>query len=207
MKKGFGNSFTYNMNKKYDLKNLTPNIRFLSDIKDVLFDQEWYLNQRENPAIYYMYRGLEKKDNLRYDITVIPPFLMGQEPVKTLGHFHGLDSNEMYIVLEGQGLFLLQKGKDKIEEFIAIKGKKGDCIIVPKGFAHITINPTKNETLKMANWVKDESGFDYETVKDKKGLCYYFTINGWVKNNNYQNIPEIKFKEPDNYPENLEFLK
>ncbi len=207
MKKGFGNSFTYNMNKKYDLKNLTPNIRFLSDIKDVLFDQEWYLNQRENPAIYYMYRGLEKKDNLRYDITVIPPFLMGQEPVKTLGHFHGLDSNEMYIVLEGQGLFLLQKGKDKIEEFIAIKGKKGDCIIVPKGFAHITINPTENETLKMANWVKDESGFDYETVKDKKGLCYYFTVNGWVKNNNYQNIPEIKFKEPDSYPENLEFLK
>jgi glucose-6-phosphate isomerase len=195
------------MNKKYDLKNLTPNIRFLSDIKDVLFDQEWYLNQRENPAIYYMYRGLEKKDNLRYDITVIPPFLMGQEPVKTLGHFHGLDSNEMYIVLEGQGLFLLQKGKDKIEEFIAIKGKKGDCIIVPKGFAHITINPTENETLKMANWVKDESGFDYETVKDKKGLCYYFTVNGWVKNNNYQNIPEIKFKEPDSYPENLEFLK
>lgn len=207
MKKGFGNSFTYNMNKKYDLKNLTPNIRFLSDIKDVLFDQEWYLNQRENPAIYYMYRGLEKKDNLRYDITVIPPFLMGQEPVKTLGHFHGLDSNEMYIVLEGQGLFLLQKGKDKIEEFIAIKGKKGDCIIVPKGFAHITINPTENETLKMANWVKDESGFDYETVKDKKGLCYYFTVNGWVKNNNYQNIPEIKFKEPDSCPENLEFLK
>jgi glucose-6-phosphate isomerase len=208
MKKESGNNFLKNgMIKEYDLKDITPNIRFLNDIKDVLFDEKWYSVQKENFELYYMYRNLEKKDNLRYDITIIPPFFMGQEPVKTLGHFHQLDSNEMYIVLEGEGLFLLQKGKDKVEEFFVINGKKGDCIIVPKGFAHVTINPTKDKTLKMANWVKDESSFDYETIKNKKGLCYYFTLNGWIKNNNYQDIPKIKFKEPDSYPKSLDFLK
>jgi glucose-6-phosphate isomerase len=190
----------------FDLDKLTPDIRKLNDIKSVIFDTEWFNKQADNPDIYYMYRGLAHDGDLRYDITVIPPFLMGTEPVKTLGHFHGEDSNEMYIVLEGEGLFLMQKGKDEVEDFYAVKGKAGDCIIIPKGYAHVTINPA-HTTLKMANWVREVSGFDYETVANKKGLCYYYTTNGWVKNNNYKNIPELQMKEPIICPTDLDFLK
>lgn len=195
-----------NSNEEFNLNELTPDIRYLNDMREVIFDRDWFEQQKNNPELYYMYRGLKWDENLRYDITVIPPFQMGKEFVKTLGHFHGIESNEMYIVLEGEGLFLFQKGKDEIEDFYAIKGKQNDCIIVPKEYAHVTINAT-NKTLKMANWAKKESGFDYETVKNKKGLCYYFTPEGWVKNNEYKNIPEVRFEEPKQCPTDLNFLK
>lgn len=188
-----------------ELKN--PNIRHVSDMKDVLFDKEWF-KSAEDRDLYYMYRGIKQMDNLRYDITVIPPFIMGNEFVKTLGHFHGEDSNEMYIILEGEGLFIFQKGKDAVEDFYAVKGEKGEAVIVPKGYAHVTINPSKTETLKMANWVREASGFDYESVEKKGGLCYFYTTSGWVKNDNYKNVPEIRFEEPlKEVPQNLDFLK
>jgi glucose-6-phosphate isomerase len=60
----------------------------------------------------------------------------------------------------------------------------------------------------MANWVNQVSGFDYKSVEDKNGLCYFYTTNGWIKNNNYKNIPEIRFEEPlKELPQNLDFLK
>lgn len=187
-----------------ELKN--PDIRKLKDMEAVLFDKNVVGTEPEK-ELYYMYRGIDQRDNLRYDITVIPPFLMGEEYVKTLGHFHGQNSNEIYIVLEGEGIFILQKGKDVVDDFYAVKGKKGDCVVVPKGYAHVTINAS-NETLKMANWVSLASGFDYDTVKKKKGLCYYYTTRGWIKNNEYKNIPEIRYEEPlKEVPENLDFLK
>jgi glucose-6-phosphate isomerase len=187
-----------------ELKN--PDIRRLKDMEDVLYNKEIVKNDPDR-EMYYMYRGVDRKDTLRYDITVIPPFLMGEEYTKTLGHFHGENNNEMYIILEGEAIWIFQKGKDVIEDFYVVRGKKGNCVIVPRGYAHVTINAT-NETLKMANWANKESGFDYQTVKDRKGLCYYYTVNGWIKNNAYKNIPEIKFEEPlKEVPQNLDFLK
>ena len=187
-----------------ELKN--PDIRKLKDMEDVLLDKNVAKSNPEQ-EIYYMYRGVDQKDGLRYDITVIPPFMMGEEYVKTLGHFHGEDANEMYILLEGEALWIFQKGKDAVENFYAVKGKKGDCVIVPRGYAHVTIN-TSDKTLKMANWANKSSGFDYETVKNKHGLCYYYTTKGWFKNNNYKNIPEIRYEEPlKEVPQNLDFLK
>ena len=41
------------------LKN--PNIRFLYDIKKVVYDKKW-LKTAPNLELYYMYRGLKKKN-------------------------------------------------------------------------------------------------------------------------------------------------
>lgn len=184
-----------------------PDIRHLSDMGSVVFDKEW-LKSAPDRDMYYMYRGLKHQDSLRYDITVIPPFLMGTEYAKTLGHFHEVGSKEMYIVLEGEALFIFQKGKDAVEKFIAVKAKKGDVAIVPEGYAHVTVNPSQTETLKMANWVNSGYTFDYKSVTDKGGLCYFYTQTGWIKNNNYKSIPEITFEEPlKEIPQNLDFLK
>lgn len=192
--------------EEINLTQLTPDIRRISGMKDVIYDKKW-LETAEDQDLYYMYRGLKTDGNLRYDITVIPPFSMGKEPVKTLGHFHAIGAREMYIVLEGEAIFLFQKGKDIVEDFYFIKGKKGNIVIVPEGYAHVTINPSNNETLKLANWINIASGFDYESVKNKNGLCYFYTDNGWIKNEKYETIPEIRSEEPmEKEPENLDFL-
>jgi glucose-6-phosphate isomerase len=184
-----------------ELKN--PDIRYVSQMDNVIIDKEWAKNNAQT-ELYYMYRNLKQENGLRYDITVIPALLMGNEFIKTKGHEHCSGHAELYVVLEGQGLFLMQKEND----VYAVKAEKGDYIIVPKEYSHITINPSETETLKMANWVSNECVSDYKMIDNNQGAMYFYTKSGWIKNNNYKNIPEIRFEEPTKQaPENLDFLK
>ena len=187
-----------------ELKN--PDIRKVKDMMEVIIDKEWATNNAELD-LYYMYRAVKQENGLRYDITVIPPLSMGEEYVKTKGHFHSSCHAEMYIVLKGEGLFLSQKGEDIIEDIYATKAKTGDVVMVPKGYAHITINAS-GEILEMANWVSPECVSEYKTIGEKNGACYFYTKKGWIKNNNYKSVPEIRFEETlKEVPEDLDFLK
>src|SRR5271157_5416728 len=67
-----------------------------------------------NPDIYFMYRNVYKKDDIRFDVTVIPPFDVRGECAKTHGHYHpgsedGLAYPEVYQVLRGSAVFIIQK--------------------------------------------------------------------------------------------------
>ena len=183
-----------------------PQIRHLNEMKNVLFDQEWAKGASDIP-LYYMYRGIKEKGELRYDITVIPPRFLGREFVKTKGHHHLGKYGELYIVLSGEGLFLFQKDNNEtVEDIYYIKAKKGDYIPVPPFYAHATINPSSEE-LKIANWVSKKCLSDYKRIEKMGGFCYYYTISGWVRNKNYKTIPEIHSKMPEkSEPKNLDFL-
>ncbi len=82
-------------------------------MKMVLHDQKW-VKTAPNIELYYMYRGLKKKNGARYDITVIPPKMLGKEFVKTKGHYHIGSYGEIYIVLKGKAIYLMQKEKNVI---------------------------------------------------------------------------------------------
>jgi glucose-6-phosphate isomerase len=184
-----------------------PDIRYLHDIKRVLYDQKW-VKTAPNIELYYMYRGLKEKNGTRYDITVIPPKMLGKEFVKTKGHYHVGPYGEIYIVLKGEAIYLMQKEKNgKIEDVYHVKAKKGDYIIIPPDYAHVTINPSKKE-LKMANWVSKKCRSDYGPIEKKGGACYFYTKSGWIKNKNYKRVPELCSKKPrKSMPKNLDFLK
>ena len=111
------------MELEFGGKRREPDIRRLSDMREVVFDQSW-LATAEDFELYYMYRDLflsrgdgEKlrEQNLRYDITIIPPGMLGREYIKTAGHYHPLVPGgsvtypELYEVLEGKALYLLQR--------------------------------------------------------------------------------------------------
>ena len=188
-----------------NLKDKTPNIRYLNDIKAVLFDQEW-AKTAPNYELYYMYRGLQEKGNLVYDITVIPSRMLGEEFVKTKGHYHIEGHGELYMVLEGEAFFLMQKEENgKILDVYCVNGKKGDFISVPSLYGHITINNSSQE-LKMANWVSKDCKPDYSKIEQKRGACYYYIKTGWVKNENYEEVPELRFEEPEKIMPDLNFL-
>ena len=182
-------------------------IRYLDDMKMVLYDKAW-AKTASNFEVYYMERGLEEKDGLRYDITTIPPRMLGQEFVKTKGHYHIGGYQELYIVLEGEGIFLMQKqGEGKIQDVCYIKATKGDCVLVPSFYGHATINPAP-ERLKIGNWISEEYEADYESIETKGGLSYYYTQAGWIKNKNYKEVPELRLEMPlESMPSNLDFLK
>ncbi|MFC1663911.1 glucose-6-phosphate isomerase, partial [Patescibacteria group bacterium] len=64
-----------------------PQIRFLNEMKGVIYDKEW-AKTNPNFELYYVWRGMKKKGELRYDITYIPPFNLGKEFVRTKGNLN-----------------------------------------------------------------------------------------------------------------------
>lgn len=189
-------------------KTYEASIRKISDLKDVL------LNAPESDGdAYYMFRGVHRPEDekkfehykIRYDITVIPPRTIGREYIKTLGHYHPeadyeLSYPEIYEVLHGEALFLLQP-RDA-SDFIAVKAKKGDVVIMIPNYGHVTVN-AGSEPLIMANLVSSEFSSEYEPVKKKHGFAWYYTTEGWVKNPNYNEHPEIKELKPSPFPPDI----
>jgi len=179
-------------------------IRTYNEIKDVLMQP---FAASKKTKFYYMYRNLCLNKNkahiadngLRYDITVIPGIKIGKEFNKTAGHFHKLVPNtnltytEVYEVLYGEGHYLLQKNDNT--DFILIKAKPGDKVVVPPNYAHVTTNPT-NKVLVAANWMALASKSNYNSIKNKKGLMWYYTTDGWIKNKNYSKTIEPREAKP-----------
>lgn len=182
-------------------------IRYLREMEEVVFDKNF---AREFPdlKLYYVYRGVKKENGIRYDITVIPPQILGKEFVRTKGNCNSNNFPELYTVLTGEAIFLIQKVKGEIvEDAFWVKAKEGDYIIVPPKYAVITINPSK-KILKLGNWVSEKNKNIYEELEKMKGACYYYTKSGWIKNENYKKIPKLHFEKPlKKKPKNLDFLK
>ena len=194
-----------------DLSKIKPDVRHLDDVKTVLLDQNWAASA-ENSDLYFMYRGIEENNGIRYDITVVPTKMLGEEFVKTKGHYHIGTYGEVYTVLEGQAIYLMQKKKegseDEIEDVYAVQCQKGDVVVIRSNYGHITINPSENTNLKMANWVASACKSDYSLFEKLQGACWYYTKTGWVKNEHYKNVPVLRFEEPlKEVPQNLDFLK
>lgn len=181
-------------------RNFEADIRWANDLEPVLAYPEAV---KENFKAYFMFRDVyysvsdkERIRNvgLRYDITIIPPNMVGKEYIKTYGHIHPvaeskLSYTEIYEVLEGEAKYLLQKEDNS--EFIVVNATKGDKVIIPPNYGHVTINAS-NKVLKMANWVYRNFSSKYGPYKEKRGACYYYTEDGWIENKNYEVIPEIK---------------
>ena len=183
-------------------KKREPDIRWLYDLRDVICDQNW-LAKAKNTELYYMYRDLflsradgEKlrEQGVRYDITIIPPGMLGCEYVKTFGHYHplvgeGVTFPEIYEILEGEALYLLQKLD--LSDVVAVNASAGDKVLVPPGYGHVTINRS-NKILKMANFVARDFSSLYGPIKERAGGAYFFTSSGWIKNKRCPESAELR---------------
>ncbi|MDD1762528.1 MAG: glucose-6-phosphate isomerase [Methanothrix sp.] len=181
------------MQLEFGSKRQDPDVRRLFDMKEVIFDKDW-LAKTEDFGLYYMYRDLylsrADKDKLlmqglRYDITIIPPGMLGCEYIKTAGHYHPIVPEgsvtypELYEVLEGEALYLLQNLDQS--DVVVVYAMAGDKVLVPPGYGHVTINRS-NKTLKMSNFVCRDFSSLYEPYRDRAGAAYFFTNDGWIKN-------------------------
>ncbi len=196
-----------------DLTTLTPDVRRLAELEKVVYDKAWFASADKDIELYHMYRKLKIENGLRYDVTIIPARMLGQEFVKTKGHIHAGHYGEVYMVLEGEGIYFAQKGDENlIEDVFVVHAKKGDVIIIPAGYGHVTIN-SSTQDLKTANWVAESDKGNFESFERNQGACYYYlaTADGgtsWLKNEHYQQVPELRFEEPlREIPKNLDFLK
>jgi glucose-6-phosphate isomerase len=171
----------------YDITEFPGGVRKVTDMEAVL---------RDGAAIdgnnaYYMHRGpfasredIEKSfygpNLLRYDITVLPPQMWGDEPVKTYGHFHNpVEKPEMYQVLAGECVWIQQKeekqadGSSKVVDFVATRATAGDIVVMMPGYGHISVNISDTEPLVMANWLTWNQKSYYGSFGEKKGAAFH----------------------------------
>lgn len=161
---------------------------------------------------YYMIRGGKDKTN----ITVWETGTVGGEYIKTYGHYHVGKLDETYLILQGEGIVLLQKRKDEkddeIESFYAIRVKTGNIVFIPSGMGHLVVNTGKtwlvtsdNSPVNFAEAdpVSLPGHADYEAVKKMHGFAYYVVEEDkqpiLVKNPNYKAAPEPQWLTPEEY--------
>ncbi len=188
-------------------KEFTAAIRWVNDLLPVLAYPQ---SVKDNFKAYLMFRDVHKNEaehkkivsrNLRYDITIIPPNKVGEEFIKTYGHYHPVAEGnqsytEIYEVLDGEAFYLLQKlDNGEVVDFVVVEAAKGDKVVIPPNYGHVTVNPS-DEKLRMSNWVYREFESRYETYKNMRGACYYYTTDGWIENEMYGDVPPIRFVKP-----------
>ena len=155
--------------------------------------------------VYYMYRDVARtpadrewlhEQKIRFDITVIPPRDLCGEWMKTKGHYHpespsGTGYPEIYEVLEGEAHYLIQT-RD-CADVVMIAAETGDIVVVPPGYGHVTINPSRTTVLQMANLVSSAFGSDYLPYEHLRGAVFYeMTTGAFVKNPLYPQKPRLR---------------
>lgn len=165
-------------------------IRKLQKMKEVLMGHVEALSE-EDFNVYHMYRSVYSNIELRFDMTLLPARMLGAEFNKTYGHYHpeaepGLSFPEVYQVLSGDALFLLQKKThDGSVDALAVDVKEGECVLVPSNYGHVAINPSKEKPLITSNIVFNGFESNYDDYELYCGACHYYTEEGLRQNTNY----------------------
>jgi glucose-6-phosphate isomerase len=201
-----------------DLKNITGLDIQLNNFK-LIYDNEVYpveakpreyteaipVYQKKDDhkqMLYWMYRYFEavkdketfEKADLEYDLTVIKNGKIGEEYVKTVGHYHArvprqnISYPEVYEVIEGQIEYLLQSmpDKDGKVDVILVQTEPGDKVVVPPGYGHISIN-IGNEVALSSNLQKRDlpASANYDFFNQHEGGAFYRTEKGLEPNSKY----------------------
>jgi glucose-6-phosphate isomerase len=128
---------------------------------------------------------------LHYDVTVTLPGRLGDELMKTAGHYHNYvpgtvyTYTEVYEVLSGQAIFLLQRVRDPqttlnetvVEEVLLIGARAGEVMLIPSHMGHVTINAGA-EPLVVAALVSSSAGHQYGPFRQARGAAYYVLAPG-----------------------------
>lgn len=172
-------------------------------MKSVLRNPEF--NKEE--IFYSFYEGvaLEKdvklfKDyGLRYDLIVVNQGTACGEFKKTSGHYHctvpgsEISYPEIYEVLQGNALFMLQKcnSQGNIDDALAVNAKPGDKLVIPPEYGHATIN-IGEEPLVFADLVSTACSNTYGQIAQNHGMCHYVL----EKNDGFEIIPNPAYENP-----------
>lgn len=171
----------------------------------------------EGPAVHYhMIRGGNNQN-----VTVWESGKVGQEYIKTYGHYHVGDISETYRVLAGEGVAVVQKRMedangepldDEIESVFIVRVKAGDALYMPSGWGHLVVNTGNGFLVTIddspvsfdkVDPVSLPGHADYETVKRMRGFCYYVVEREGkpvlVANPLYKKVPNAQIIEAGDY--------
>lgn len=160
--------------------------------------------------VYWVFNGVS--DKTWANMTVWNYGEYGQEYPKTFGHYHPDDApDETYLVVEGEGILLLQKKYQengiwftgRVEEVLFIKAKMGDKIVINKDYGHSWSNIGGGPLITFDDWRIPHTPSDYREIEKHQGMAYYLIKeNGQPKaipNPKYSNLPEPKWVSAEEF--------
>lgn len=197
-----------------EIAPVEPGVRRLGEMRGLLAEDD---PGPDNRPCYLMYRdvraaadeALLHEHGLRYDITVTLPGRIGSELMKTAGHYHcfipGSTTSypEVYEVLAGQALFLLQRVCDPraslaevvVEEVLLISAGPGERLIIPSHCGHVTIN-AGSTPLVVSDLIARACDNLYGAFVEARGAAYYIhsteSLPAAQPNPAYHNPPALR---------------
>jgi glucose-6-phosphate isomerase, archaeal len=109
-------------------------------------------------------------------------------------------------VLEGQAHYLLQS-RD-LRDIVMISASPGEVVIIPPGYGHVSINPSPDETLVMANIVSTAFESEYGEYEAHHGAAYFELCSGELrKNPRYPDVAPVRSVRPKSGHEDHRILR
>jgi len=153
--------------------------------------------------------GIFVQNGFMADMTVLNPGKVGDEFVKTVGHYHGtlpgltISSPEVYEALSDGIEYLLQSEPDQDGKVavIWVVTKAGDKVVMPPCYGHVSMNVGDKPAVEVDIQKRDNPNFsDYSMFKERIGGAFYRTDDGLTKNPNYE-VSSLRIVKPLEVPE------
>lgn len=143
--------------------------RYLSQMEGMFSDAAAFEKALEDgDPMVYEFHGLpvgEDSGDLAFGCSILNPGKVGNEYYFTKGHFHTiLNTSEVYYCLNGHGYMLME---NMLGDWSAQELTPGKAVYVPKGYAHRSINVSKDEKLVTFFVFRADAGHDYGTIETK----------------------------------------
>ncbi len=170
-------------NPKTDLETLYYGVRYMENDKD---------------------KEVFQGKDFMADLTIIKPGKVGDEFVKTVGHYHqnvpGTDVAypEAYEAVSGKFEYLLQSepSADGKVDVIWVVTEPGDKVVMPPNYGHVSMNVGDEPAIEVDVQKRDNpNGSDYSMFQERVGGALYRTEAGLVENPNYE-IASLRIVKP-----------
>jgi glucose-6-phosphate isomerase len=172
---------------------------------------------KDQEIIYFGARYIEKNpdeqtfimSDLMADVTVLKPGKIGEEFIKTVGHYHqkklGLTIAypEVYEALTGNIEYLLQSelNKEGKVDVLWVIAEAGDKVVMPPNWGHVSMNVGNKPAVEVDLQKRDNpSGSVYSIFRERVGGAFYRTKKGLEKNPNYE-VASLRVVRPIEKPD------
>ncbi|HTB98460.1 MAG TPA: glucose-6-phosphate isomerase family protein [Terracidiphilus sp.] len=136
---------------------------------------------------------------------------LGDEPVRSQGHIHGVaphcgwSTPELFEIWEGHALIYAQESiGDDPGRCIAVQAGPGDQVVVPPNWAHFVANASSTERMVFVALCERQYSFVYGGVRAHGGLAWFPIIHEdrieWKPNPRFL-ASDLKVHGPRSYPE------